>query len=781
MRFGKDTLMIKAFFHVTRFAVFSFCFVSICVWGDVRGDIEDRSFRIKNQPRGWAFQPLNVSDDVRNYFLDYDGSPIDYFLNFKIEAYGISSADKAEKREIIRRATLDTLGIPPTIEEVNRFISDDTEDAYEKLIDRLLASPMYGERMARKWMDLARYADSAGYDRDEFKPNNWRYRDYLVRSFNSDKPYSRFIQEQLAGDELWPDNDDARIATGFLAGYPDNSISRDLIKFKYEIETDITNTVGQVFLGATLACAQCHNHKYDRVSQVEYFQLQSIFSGVVVNEKYRISPENFTHFDLDLQDEILNYLNLTKTEREKLESLLEPVRKEARDYHSERYLLDTRESIFKNSEQWTPLDKWVNYRKRAVATEKHILDYLKATSNPTHSHFNQAHIDIYKRVEKLQAKIETYSKNLSARNTLYLTTVEEIDSIPAETYVRFAGIHERRLQAVEPAVPVSWRIPLGAVDSLPNSSGRRSSFAAWMTRDDNPIVSRVYVNRIWEMFFGKGIVSTLGDFGRAGESPSHPELLDYLALTFIEGGGSTKSLVKKIMLSDAYQRTSKVPEVTFSVDPDNRLLSYYPIKRLDAEQIRDSILFVSGILDTTLGGPSVFPELPLSADFARSWWKSESSSENRRRSIYTFVRRSFPYPFLDNFDSANPSMPHFVRDSTVTPLQSLTLMNSELTNVSARYLAGNIIQQVGVELTEVVSKLYETIYSRFPNDEELSSAIIFINDYAEIVRQEMSQNEDIFMSFLEEGFLSQIDSPVAIGIIELCRVGLNSSEFIYKL
>lgn len=779
--FRKESLVVDRSFIVRQFIAFLCALLLAVSCISARADIENKSFRIKKLPRGWVSKPIAIPEDVRSSLLDYDGSPVDYFINSKIEEYDISPGSEAEKREIIRRATLDTLGVPPTIEEVNKFLSDDTKGAYERLVDRLLASPMYGERMAKKWMDLARYADSAGYDRDEIKPNNWRYRDYLIDSFNRDKPYNTFIQEQLAGDELWPDSYDARVATGFLAGYPDNSISRDLIKFKYEIETDITNTVGQVFLGATLACAQCHNHKYDRVSQVEYFQFQSIFAGVLVNEKYPVEAESFTSFDVGYKDAFSKYQDLTKVEREKLKSLIDPVRREARDYHSERYLTNTRESIFKDPEQWSALDKWVNYRKNVVAIEKHIIDYIKATSNPGHSHFKPAHIELYKKVAEVQARLDSFSEHFPARGSLYLTTVEEIDAIPAETNVRFAGIHERPLQAVEPAVPSSWRIPLGQVGSLPNSSARRSQLAAWMTRDDNPIIPRVYVNRVWENFFGTGIVRTLGDFGRAGESPSHPELLDYLAATFVENGWSTKNLVKIIMLSDAYQRSSKALDAAEPVDPSNRLLSYYPMKRLDAEQIRDSILFASGILDVTLGGPSVFPDLPSSASSAGSWWKSESNSENRRRSIYTFVKRSFSYPFSDSFDSANPSVSHHIREVTVTPLQSLTLMNSELTMVAARYLAGNIIRDAGGDLSDVVSILYETIYSRLPSDDEMVSAISYIDDYVDTIRQEPWQDEYVILTPLGVGSFTQIDPFTASGIVELCRVGLNSSEFLYKL
>ena len=365
-------------------------------------------------------------------------TPIDAFILAQLEAKGLKPSPDADRATFIRRATLDAWGLLPTPDEVLAFANDRTPRAYEKLVDRLLASPHYGERQARRWLDLARYADSSGFQVDSTRPNNWRYRDYVIQAYNDDKPFDRFILEQLAGDELWPDSQDAKIATGFLAGYPDNSNSRDLVQRKYQIATDMTDLVGETFLAATVGCARCHNHKSDRVSQKEYFQLQAYFANTSFDEKAPLAHKSA--FDIEFEKQQAAYREATREIREKQKAILDTVRAKAEQYHKERYLTDSRESIFKPESQWTPLDRWVNFRLKMVSSEADIVSYLKLSATDKGSaEFDPAHVEKWAEYEKLTAELKKFDKLKPTRGSAWVTTTTELgqaDSPPTFVTVR---------------------------------------------------------------------------------------------------------------------------------------------------------------------------------------------------------------------------------------------------------------------------------------------------------------------------------------------------------
>jgi hypothetical protein len=322
--------------------------------------------------KGWAYQPIVEPAVPAVKQKAWVREPIDAFVLTRFEEKGIKPSPEADRGTFIRRATLDAWGILPTPSEVKAFEQDKSPQAYEKLVDRLLASPHYGERQARRWLDLARYADSAGFQNDNTRPNNWRYRDYVIAAFNSDKPYDRFIREQVAGDELYPDSQEANIATGFLAGYPDNSNSRDLVQRKYQIATDMTDLVGESFLSATVGCARCHNHKSDKISQTEYFELQAFFANTSFDEKAKLAKGTETEWDAEYAKQQAAYQGATKDIRARQKAILDTVREAAVKYEKERYLTDSRESIFKPEKEWTPLDRWVNYRYQTVASQARL-------------------------------------------------------------------------------------------------------------------------------------------------------------------------------------------------------------------------------------------------------------------------------------------------------------------------------------------------------------------------------------------------------------------------
>lgn len=730
--------------------------------------------------RPWAYQPVRSPELPSVKLKNWVRTPVDAFVLARLETAGIKPSQDVDRATFIRRATLDAWGIIPTPEEVQSFVNDKSPKAYETLVDRLLASPHFGERQARRWLDLARYADSAGFQNDQTRPNNWRYRDYVINAFNQDKPFDRFIKEQLAGDELWPDSQEAKVATGFLAGYPDNSNSRDLVQRKYQIATDMTDLVGETFLAATIGCARCHNHKADKVSQKEYFQLQAFFANTSFDEKI---PAIKGEQELAYDKAQAQYREATKDIRTKQKAILDTVRAKGEQYHKERYLTDSRESIFKPEKDWTPLDRWVNFRLKTVTTEADIAAYLKLSAEDKDSaEFDANNVDKWKEYQKLTAELKKFDKLKPSKGSSTLTAATELghpDSPP--TFVRFGGVHERPTEEVQPGFPALW-----AGDEKPNivptatSSGRRTALANWIASPSNPLTARVYVNRVWSQYFANGIVATVADFGRAGQKPTHPELLDYLADNFVKNGWSVKQLHRQILLSSVYRESSAYREDVAKLDPDNKLLAVYPRKRLEAEEIRDSLLTASGQLENVIGGPAVFPAIPGNLNAGNLWDASKDPHDQNRRSVYIFVRRSVPYPLLQNFDPADPSHPHHKRDVTTTPLQALTLFNSDIVFGWSQALAGRIIQDAGTDENAQLNQLYKVLFSREPSKTEKLALKDFLKEQEKVIEQKSTNGK--FEVALPTGLKqSQPINPIkAAAFVDLVHTVANSNDFAYR-
>jgi hypothetical protein len=744
--------------------------------------------------KAWAYTPVQAPAVPSVKQKKWVRTPVDAYVLEKLEAKGIKPSPEADRATFIRRATLDAWGILPTPEEVKAFEKDRAPDAYEKLVDRLLASPHFGERQARRWLDLARYADSTGFQNDNTRPNNWRYRDYVINAFNSDKPFNRFVQEQVAGDELWPDSQEARIATGFIAGYPDNFNSRDLVQRKYQIETDMTDLVGETFLASTVGCARCHNHKSDKVSQKEYFQLQAFFANTAVNEKTPLVKGTETEWDQEYQRQQAVYNEATKDIRAKQKAILDKVRAAGRQYYNERYLSDSREAIFKPESQWTALDKWVNWRKQAVASENEIVNYLKNTAEEKdRPDFKEENVALWEEYKKLRTELAKFDKLRPTKGSNTLTTVFELSSkeVPP-THVRFTGIHERPLEAVEPGIPALWGGKDVKLEITPTdkSSGRRTALAKWLSSESNPLTARVYANRVWSQYFDKGIVATVADFGRAGQKPTHPELLDHLASQFVTNGWSVKKLHREVLLSATYRQSSGERPDVVKVDPENKLLAVYPRKRLEAEVIRDSLLYASGLLNEKVGGPSVFPPIVKSGDggvgksrdFAgnRAWTVSDNKEDWYRRSLYVFTRRSFPYPITQNFDPANPNNPHHKRDVTTTPLQALTLFNSEVVFDWSQALAGRVINEAGANEDAQLNRVYEILFAREPNKAERAALKSFLAQEQIAIREKASAGQ--FAVAVPRGVkdAKKIDPVRAAAFVDLVHAVANSNDFAYR-
>jgi hypothetical protein len=728
----------------------------------------------------WSYQPVQAQAAPQVKQAKWVRQPVDAFVLAKLEEKNLKPSQDADRAAFIRRATLDVWGLIPTPEEVETFVNDRSPDAYEKLADRLLASPRYGERQARRWLDLARYADSSGFQNDVTRPNMWRYRDYVINSFNQDKPFDQFIKEQLAGDEIAPGNKDVIVATGFLAGYPDNYNSRDLVQRKYQITTDITDTVGEVFLAQSVACARCHDHKFDKVSAKEYFQLQAFFANT---SELNDIPAVVGKQEIAYEKQQSKWDEATKAIRAEQSAILASVYEPALKYHKERYLTDSRASIFKDKKDWTPHDRWINHRLENVTRDEDLSNYLEDSATQKDSkEFTQANVAKWDRYKKLTEELKKFDGLKPDKGSDRITAMTELGHPDApQTFLLFGGDHERPLEEVQPGFPAAFANG-EKPDIKPTaiSSGRRTALANWIASSKNPLTARVFVNRVWNEYFGKGIVTTVSDFGKAGEKPTNPELLDYLADNFVKEGWDVKKLHRQILLSSVYRQSSDHREDAYKVDPENRLLAVFPRKRLDAEQIRDSLLVASGKLNDTVGGPSVMPPVPKNLGAGPAWTVSKDVADHNRRSLYVFTRRSVAYPLLDTFDMASPQQVHSKRSVTTTPLQALTLANSDLVFQWSQALAGRVISEAGTNPDKELDRLYEILFARKPDRSER----------AELEKFLVSHETDIKGRFVDGKFAIAVPTGVkdtqkldpirASAFVDLVHTVANSNEFAYR-
>jgi len=678
----------------------------------------------------WAYQPVQRPAQPELKDAKWSRTPVDAFVLAKLEAKGIKPSEDAERAAFIRRATLDTWGLIPTPEDVKAFVNDRSPSAYEKLVDRLLASPKYGERWGRRWLDLTRYADSDGYNADGTRPNMWRYRDYVIDSFNRDKPYDQFVREQLAGDELWPNDKEALVATGFLRNYPDEINARDLNLKKQEIATDLTDTVGAVFLGATVGCAKCHDHKFDRISQKEYYQLQAYF----VNASARDDVTVLDGKELAAyQERLAAYNEATKEIRASMDAVLKPTIDKLEDDRLLGFVPQTRESIQKPENERNAYDRWIYQRNLWTMTgrTRNAENYMKTKDKES-----------YAKYQALKEQLKAYD-NIKPKEPGNISTMFELGADSPPTNVLASGIYDRLLEEVQPGTPAAFFGEQPAVTPTATSSGRRTALANWIVNPQNPLTARVFVNRVWAQYFGHGIVDSVSDFGKQGEKPTNPELLDYLADSFAgELKWSVKKLQREILLSSTYRQSSAARPEALALDPNNRLLWAFPRQRLDAEQIRDSLLFASGLLEDKLGGPSVFPPVPPNFTFGpnrNAWPVSENPHDQNRRSVYIFTRRNTAYPLLDTFDMANPNSVHSRRDVTTTAPQALALINSDLVYEWSRALAGRVIREAGTDAEAQIQRLYQILYSRAPDAVEKGKLLAFLDEQEKITGKQLAQ------------------------------------------
>jgi len=701
----------------------------------------------------WAFQPVERPAVPPH---DLTVSPIDAFLDAARQQRGVTGSGDADRRTLIRRLKLDLLGLPPTPEEIEAFVADPSADAYERLVDRYLASPHYGERWGRHWLDLVRYADTAGYKSDEDRPLAYRYRDYVIGAFNENLPYDRFIAEQLAGDELEPENEQAVVATGYLRLWPDESNASDVQKARQDALNDMTSNAGAVFLGLTLGCAQCHDHKFDPILQTDFYELQAYFAAIVPEDRVPISAsEQLAKYQADSDA----WSKQADPIRKALYDLELPARKKASHTKRLKFPADVLEAI-----DVRPEERTTRQRQLAFWAERQVDKEIKEAE--LEKHLSES--DRARRKELLAelAKLDE-TKPESPRRTSAMAVLDS-DAGPAESFLLIAGTYDsaydevkpKGLTVLEPIVTAPETVPV----ARPGSTGRRAALAKWLTDPLNPLPARVMVNRIWQGHFGQGFVENANDFGVQTAEPVLSDLLDWLAAEFVASGWDVKHLHRLIVTSAAYRQESARADAgaaSLAADPDNELLWHFPRHRLDAEAIRDSLLMVSGRLAEGMYGPGVRPELPEGFQTGEPWKVTEVAQEQNRRSVYVYAKRNLPHPFLAAFDLPDMHEACGCRVTTTTAPQALTLLNDSQVLASARSIADRSLGGT-LDPAQAVERAFATTLGRSPSEEEMTAALDFLQ------RQ-------------EERIAGDGDEKNAheIAVTDLCHALLNANEFLY--
>jgi hypothetical protein len=615
------------------------------------GPVKLGATSLADAKRFWSLQPVKRPGvPVVSRAGCVPGNAIDAFLMARMDTAGLTPFPRADSRTLIRRATYDLIGLPPLPQEVERFLANDSPDAFARVVDRLLASPHYGERWGRHWLDLVRYADTAGENTDHPLPHAWRYRNWVIAAFNRDMPYDEFVREQVAGDILataGPPHGyaDRIVATGFLALA--RRFGHDIDKDMHLTHEDVIDTVGKVFLGLSIGCARCHAHKYDPISAEDYYALYGIFDS-------------------------------TKFSFPGCEPKQEP---------------------------------------------RDLVPLVPA---------------------------ESRGSALKADEVAYAVT----EGTPRNARLQLRGDPEKP----GPVVPRRWLEVLGAQPIADGSGSGRKQLGEWLTAADNPLFARVMVNRIWQYHFGKGLVTTPSDFGTRGQPPSHPELIDWLAAKFRESGWRTKSMHRLIMLSGAYQRASVADSIPAKTsDPENHLYWRFDRRRLSAEELRDSLLLVSGQLERTPGGPHPFP--PVGTWHFTQHNPFSAHYETNRREVYLMVQRNRRDPFLALFDGADPNATTPVRQETTVPTQALYMLNAPFVHDQSACLAARLENEP--DPAKRLGAAFQSVFQRQPTIEERGRAQQFLAGYAAPSRQ---------VSALEQARLAWA---------ALARVLLSTNEFIY--
>ncbi len=715
--------------------------------------------------------------------MDWARTPVDCFVLEKVLQKGLTPSNEADRRTLIRRITFDLIGLLPTPEEVQAFQLDESPNAYELLVDRLLSSPEYGKRWGRHWLDVVRYADTNGFERDEFRTTMWRYRDYVVNSFNIDLPYDQFIIEQIAGDEMASTETDnprrARqlTATGYLRLGP-----LDTTKSKFDTEeagrdewmVDLTNTTGAAFLGQTLGCCRCHDHKTDPLLQADHYKLRAFFAGIEAdNEKIIDSPDveaSTTKHNSEI-DELL------KPMRARYEMVLRPGKQRLTARTLNTFPADIAALLQHPREKLDPatLDRIAPYLQKLDFYDEDVAALLTEEEKPAY--------------QSAQRDVEALEKQKREYTTVYCAKEKESE-IP-QTYILEGGVFTDRREEVQPGIfslldPNQIEI---ARPKLGMSTGRRTALAQWIASKKNPWTARVMVNRIWHHHFGKGIVASPDDFGYSGQPPTHPELLDWLAIEFMQSDWSIKHIHRLIMLSATYRQASGVERRGLEADPSNRFFSRQNMRRMEAEALRDCILEVAGMLERVAGGAPRWPEVPESVLRAQPGiyensgrlqaYYTDADALTYVRSILLIRKRSVPLPFLSVFNLSDASGTCGRREVTNNAPQALSLLNNPLSIRAASYFAFRLMSTNPDHFSDQMNSAYWLAFGRSVTAEEQ----LQLHHSLQMIRAQLARrtgDESHASAEPESEIHSNKNASIeSTAIAELCRAIFNSNEFIF--
>jgi len=666
--------------------------------------------------RHWALSVPRALPLPQVRATTWPSNGIDFWILARLEKQGLQHSDEADRQVLLRRSSLDLRGLPPTREEVVQFIQDRAPDAYEKAVDRFLADPAYGERWARMWLDLARYADSAGYGSDPLRPNMWRFRDWVIEAFNNNVPYDQFTVAQIAGDLLPGASQSDRMATAFHRNTMTNTEGgTDDEEFRVAAIKDRVDTTMQVWMGLTMGCAKCHSHKYDPISNDEYYQFYAFFNQTADSDRGDESP-------------VIPVPTPEWTDRARAIDARVAALRKALETPTPALLAAQRKlelSLAPGNEA---------ARKGVPAEILRILDTPSPKRTKPQSEALERHFrTIAPELKSLRDQIAALEKSKPAIPTLPVM-VELSAKERRVSRVLHKGNFLDPGAAVNPAVPQALHpFPAGA-------PANRLGLARWLVDPQNPLTARVAVNRYWAQIFGTGLVETEEDFGTQGEPPSHPELLDWLAVWFRESGWNTKALLRLIVTSSTYRQTSRATRELLEQDPRNRWLARAPRMRLEAEMVRDQALAYSGLLCRKLGGPSVFPVQPAglwqAAFNGERTWATSPGQDRYRRGLYTFWRRTVPYPSLAAFDAPSREICAIKRPRTNTPLQSFVTLNDPVYVEAAQALARRIVREGGEDAASRARYGLELCLCRSARPEQIEPIVMLYTSEHERYRQD---------------------------------------------
>jgi hypothetical protein len=727
----------------------------------------------------WAFRPVRrlAVPAVRD--RSWVRTPIDAHILSRLEKDGRHPAAAADRRTLLRRVYLDLIGLPPTPEEQRAFLQDSSPDAYARVVDRLLAMPAYGERWARHWLDVVRYAESNGYERDGTKPHAWRYRDYVIRSLNKDEPYDRFLTEQLAGDEVAGSNAETQIGATFLRlGTWDDEPADPLVD-RYDQLDDVLGTTATAFLGITLRCARCHDHKFEPFSQADYYSMLAVFEPL----KRPLKDREEVEVHVGTEAELAAYREALARPSAEVVALQKQISSLEKTIRERLFAAPLKDKKAASGQKRTtlPRDAIAAFQTEANKRTAMQNELVKKFSGTLEKEIQNAATEderalrrsCEKRIAALQAA------RIKAPPQAYIW-YEDGANAPA-THLFRRGDPTKPRDTMPPALPaVLVKPPPEPPRPLAKSTGRRLWLARWIASPGNPLTARVMANRVWQHHFGQGLVASENDFGVMGQPPSHPELLDWLASEFMAGGWRLKPLHRLMVLSNAYQvscrmdRRSVLPargEAALPPDSEGGLLARWRQRRLEAEAVRDSILFVSGRLNPQMAGESVYPALPRAVLEGQSrpgdgWGKSDERQASRR-SVYVFVKRSLAVPELDLLDTPDTTSSCERRAVSTTGPQALTFLNGDLTHQQAHHFAARLEREAGREPEAQVVRAFELALCRPPEPGELRSTLEFLTQQEKQIEADLQK-------------LGQTASDLQHrALTAFCLVLLNTNEFVY--